>query len=84
MIHVVGEILVDIFRDGETEQVFPGGAPFNVASNIKHFGGQATFYGCVGKDEYGTFLKKFARKQHFDSLILKTCSKRKTTHYNSC
>lgn len=79
MIHVIGEILVDIFRDGQNEQVFPGGAPFNVASNIKHFGGEATFYGCVGKDEYGVFLKKFARKQHFDSLILKTCSKRTTT-----
>lgn len=79
MIHVVGEILVDIFRDGLNEQVFPGGAPFNVASNIKHFGGKATFYGCVGKDEYGTFLKKFARKQKFDSLILKTSSRRTTT-----
>lgn len=79
MIHVVGEILVDIFRDGETEQVFPGGAPFNVATNIKHFGGETTFYGCIGKDEYGTFLTKFARKQHFNSLILKTCLKRSTT-----
>lgn len=79
MIHVVGEILVDIFRDGKTEQVFPGGAPFNVASNIKHFGGSSSFYGAVGKDEYGTFLKKFARKVKFDNLILKTLSKRETT-----
>ena len=31
MIAVIGEILVDIFKDGEEETVLPGGAPFNVA-----------------------------------------------------
>lgn len=79
MVHIIGEILVDIFRDGKLEEVFPGGAPFNVASNIKHFGGNVTFYGAVGKDNYGSFLKKFVKKQKFNILLLKTLSSKDTT-----
>lgn len=79
MVDVIGEILVDIFKDETKCEVFPGGAPFNVASNIKLFGGSSSFYGAVGKDEYGKFLKKYARKVKFDNLVLKTLSKRETT-----
>ena len=78
MVHVIGEILVDIIVDKEKE-VFAGGAPFNVASNIKHYGGNVSFYGAVGKDEYGLFLKKYARKIKFNKLILSTRSSRDTT-----
>lgn len=79
MVHVIGEILVDIFDDGSKKEVFPGGAPFNVATNIAHFGGDVSFYGCVGNDEYGSFLKKFAKKSHIKPLILKTSKTRETT-----
>ena len=60
MVLSIGEILVDIFKDKDNETVFPGGAPFNVACNIAHFGGDIGYYGAVGKDEYGAFLSKFA------------------------
>ena len=63
MVLSIGEILVDIFVDGNNKKVFAGGAPFNVASNIAHFGGDVAFYGAVGKDEYGSFLKDFASKR---------------------
>ena len=53
MVLSIGEILVDIFADGENKRVFPGGAPFNLACNIKKFKGDVSFYGAVGKDEYG-------------------------------
>ena len=61
MILSIGEILVDIFVDGENKKVFPGGAPFNVACNITHFNNaDVAFYGAVGNDEYGEFLTRFA------------------------
>ena len=62
MVLSIGEILVDIFKEKENETVFPGGAPFNVACNIAHFNGDVSFYGAVGKDEYGFFLKDFSEK----------------------
>ena len=63
MVLSIGEILVDIFVDGNNKKVFAGGAPFNVASNISHFGSKVAFFGAVGKDEYGAFLKDFAKKR---------------------
>lgn len=63
MILSIGEILVDIFVDGENKTVFPGGAPFNLASNIAYFNKDAvTFLGSVGDDEYGHFLYDVAFK----------------------
>ena len=69
MILSIGEILVDIFVDGEQKSVFPGGAPFNLASNITRFDGEVSFYGAVGNDEYGRFLFEFAKKKMPSSLI---------------
>ena len=60
MVLSIGEILVDIFIDGDNKTVFPGGAPFNLASNISHFDGDIAFYGAVGNDKYGRFLFDFA------------------------
>lgn len=61
MVLSIGEILVDIFRDGDNTTVYPGGAPFNLASNIAHFhNNEVSFMGAVGNDEYGHFLKDIA------------------------
>ena len=69
MVLSIGEILVDIFKDGNNTTVFPGGAPFNVACNIAHFNGDIAFYGAVGKDEYGSFLTDFTKKTLKNSFI---------------
>ena len=69
MVLSIGEILVDIFTEGEKKTVFPGGAPFNLAANIAHFGGDISFYGSVGNDEYGHFLLDFAKKKVPSSFI---------------
>lgn len=69
MILSIGEILVDIFIDNDKKTVFPGGAPFNVASNISNFDGDISFYGAVGNDEYGDFLSNFANKKIKDVYI---------------
>ena len=69
MVISIGEILVDVFVDGENKTAFPGGAPFNLAANIAHFGGDVSFFGAVGDDEYGRFLKGFALDKVPGSLI---------------
>lgn len=62
MVLSIGEILVDIFIDGDNKKAFPGGAPFNVACNIAHFNNKkVAFYGAVGKDENGKFLSNYAK-----------------------
>ena len=69
MVLSIGEILVDIFKEGDNKTVFPGGAPFNLAANIAHFNGDVSFYGVVANDEYGHFLLDFAKKKLQNSLI---------------
>ena len=69
MVLSIGEILVDIFKEGNNKTVFPGGAPFNLAANIARFNGDISFYGVVANDEYGHFLLDFAKKKLQNSLI---------------
>lgn len=64
MVLSIGEILVDIFIDGDNRTTFPGGAPFNVACNIASFNnGEVGFYGSIGKDSNGDLLKEFSSKK---------------------
>ena len=79
MVLSIGEILVDIFVDKDHKEVFPGGAPFNVASNIAHFNNkEAAFYGAIGNDEYGHFLKEYS-KDKLNHLYLDTLDEYYTT-----
>lgn len=79
MLHVVGEILVDRFIDGNKESAFPGGAPFNVAYNVNFWKHDVSFTGAIGKDEFGKMLASFVRKQHFKINNLSKLSSRYTT-----
>ncbi|OQC10054.1 MAG: 2-dehydro-3-deoxygluconokinase [Tenericutes bacterium ADurb.Bin087] len=79
MVAVIGEILVDIFKDGNEEIVLPGGAPFNVACNIAHFGGEVRFMGSVGTDPYGTMLKSIAESRPFKCVFIQQHEKKATT-----
>ena len=65
MILCVGEILVDIFVDGDKRLVKPGGAPFNLAYNATLYTKDVCFAGCVGDDEEGKILLKAAEDAHF-------------------
>ena len=69
MVLSIGEILVDIFIEGEKKTAYPGGAPFNLACNIAHFDGEVSFYGAIGNDEYGRFLFDFAKKKLPTAII---------------
>ena len=71
MVLAVGEILVDVFIDEQNnESIFPGGAPFNVASNMTLFGNDVSFYGAIGNDKYGELLSNYASKKNFKNLKL--------------
>ena len=47
---IFGEVLFDVFPDGDTVL---GGAPFNVAWHLQAFGAQPLMVSCVGQDERG-------------------------------
>lgn len=79
MILSVGEILIDriVKSDGEVSHV--GGAPFNVAVNAYRHGNKTAFFGKVGEDKDGEFIKKEGAKYLPENLFLSTDKRRKTT-----
>lgn len=79
MLISIGEILVDIFKDGNSKTTLPGGAPFNVACNALLYTKGVGFIGTIGKDEDGELLKKTAESKPFKLLILKELSDRYTS-----
>lgn len=74
MILSVGEILLDIYAKENLSSLDMnariGGAPFNVAANITSNGGNVSFYGAIGKDGFGSFLRKEAEAYPFKALLL--------------
>lgn len=56
---IFGEVLFDIFPEGTT---FLGGAPFNVAWNLKMLGADPLFVTSVGADKLGEFVLKTMEK----------------------
>lgn len=53
-IAAVGDNCIDYYDT--TGEIFPGGNPVNVAVYIKRMGGDSSYTGVVGKDEYGQFM----------------------------
>lgn len=70
MVVCIGEILADMIGSKENGVVrfnrYVGGAPFNVACDIKKLQGKAGFVGCVGEDLIGRFLSDYAENCGFD------------------
>ena len=79
MLICIGELLVDIFDDGDQRTALPGGAPFNVACNALLYTSDVAFVGAVGKDEYGKMLTDFAKSKPFKKLNIKQLSDRHTS-----
>ena len=56
---VTGDAVVDLIPEGnDTYLKCPGGAPANVAVAVSRLGGDAAFFGRVGQDPLGRFMKK--------------------------
>lgn len=79
MIICVGEILVDIFCDGNKEIIKPGGAPYNVASNALLYTTDVAFIGAVGNDSNGELLLNNAAGRHFKYLNINKIKGRYTS-----
>ncbi|MGF1758181.1 aminoimidazole riboside kinase [Photobacterium sagamiensis] len=65
---VTGDAVVDLIPDGETHyQKCPGGAPANVAVAISRLGGDSAFFGRVGGDPLGHFMKRVLADEGVDT-----------------
>lgn len=69
----LGELLIDFTENGVSGQgnpVFeanPGGAPCNVLSMLNNLGKKTSFLGVVGKDQFGTSLRKTLNELGIDT-----------------
>jgi len=75
-IAAIGEILWDVFEDGERL----GGAPFNFAAHAAQLGGQVDFVSAVANDERGGAALVQAGELGLAGRYLKTVAKPPTGH----
>lgn len=61
-----GDVLMDILPDGPRV----GGAPLNVAINLKKFGIESAIISRVGKDKFGNDLLDFVQKNGLDTSFI--------------
>lgn len=80
----MGEILIDFtsFKNRSGKASFEqnaGGAPVNVLAALSKLGLKTSFIGCIGKDQFGAFLKKFLYTCNIDDTYLKVHDQVNTT-----
>lgn len=70
---VTGDAVVDLIPD-DTQRYLkcPGGAPANVAVGIARLGGDAAFFGRVGDDPFGHFLRNTLIEENVNCQQLNT------------
>ncbi|ASA54775.1 aminoimidazole riboside kinase [Vibrio gazogenes] len=72
-IWLTGDAVVDLIPDGESHYLkCPGGAPANVAVAIARLGGESAFFGRVGFDPMGKFMRQVLAEEsvNTDYLLL--------------
>lgn len=68
---VTGDAVVDLIPNGETNYLkCPGGAPANVAVAISRLGGDSAFFGRVGQDPLGRFMKQVLKNEGVDTQYM--------------
>lgn len=68
---VTGDAVVDLIPHGETNYLkCPGGAPANVAVAISRLGGDSAFFGRVGQDPLGRFMKQVLKDERVDTQYM--------------
>ncbi len=72
---MIGEVLFDQFPNGETVL---GGAPFNVAWNLRGFGQRPLFVSATGQDETGDQVRQQMRSWGMDTACLQSLSEHPT------
>jgi len=72
-IWVTGDAVVDLIPDTENSYLkCPGGAPANVAVAISRLGGDSAFFGRVGQDPLGRFMREVLTNENVntDNMLL--------------
>ncbi|MDC5839919.1 aminoimidazole riboside kinase [Vibrio europaeus] len=68
---VTGDAVVDLIPDTESTYLkCPGGAPANVAVAIARLGGKSAFFGRVGQDPLGRFMKNTLADEKVDTEFM--------------
>ena len=75
----VGELLVDLTQIGNNHAIpqyaaNPGGAPANVAVAAAKLGAKTAFCGKIGRDSFGSLLRRTLRENGVDDTFLYDCS----------
>lgn len=76
----VGEVLIDLTQTGTTDQGIPafaanpGGAPANVAVAAARLGAETAFFGKVGRDSFGAYLRRVLEENGVDCSGLRTAA----------
>lgn len=63
---VAGEILFDVYPEHKRL----GGAPFNFAYHLHHFGFEVAFVSRIGRDAHGREIEQFLQQRHFPARFL--------------
>ena len=61
----VGDNCIDFYE--QTKEAYPGGNPVNVAVYFKRLGGNSSYVGAVGTDDYGTLLIESLKDKGVDT-----------------
>ncbi|MEJ6120653.1 aminoimidazole riboside kinase [Vibrio sp. 2-Bac 85] len=67
-IWVTGDAVVDLIPENENSYLkCPGGAPANVAVAVSRLGGNSAFFGRVGQDPLGRFMKEILTNENVNT-----------------
>ena len=80
MIAGAGELIVDCFQEGRELRREAGGAPFNALSGAALLGSEASFYGAVGGDVNGRFMRESIARIPFRRTFVDVLPDRLTTY----
>lgn len=79
-IWMTGDAVIDLIPDGEQHyQKCPGGAPANVAVAVSRLGGAVGFFGRVGDDPLGRFMKQFLESENVNTEYLSLDAEHRTS-----
>ncbi|MGR5063608.1 aminoimidazole riboside kinase [Photobacterium sp. DNB22_13_2] len=77
---VTGDAVVDLIPEGEgTYLKCPGGAPANVAVAIARLGGETAFFGRVGQDPLGRYMKRVLSDESVNTDLMKLDDEHRTS-----
>ncbi len=77
---VTGDAVVDLIpNDEQTYLKCPGGAPANVAVAVSRLNGDSGFFGRVGNDPFGRFLKATLDNENVDVRFMQLDKERRTS-----